>query len=104
VANPKDDPNAPDMLLFADEGYRFGDTANGDVPFSEKPERLGSHGHDPSLPHLHATFVACGKGIKPGVVLGEIPNVNVAPTMAKLLNISLPNATGQPLEQILKSE
>lgn len=104
VGNPKDDPHAPDMILFAEEGYTFGDTAGGDLPFNEKPERLGSHGHDPSLPDLHATFVACGKGIKSGVVLGEIPNISVAPTLAKLLNISLPTATGQPLDQILKAE
>jgi hypothetical protein len=104
VATPTQDPHAPDMLLFAEEGFTFGDTAGGDVPINEKPERLGSHGHDPSLPDLHATFVVCGKKIKRGVELGEIKNVSVAPTMAKLLNISLPNATGQPLDQILKQD
>ncbi|MDB6059756.1 MAG: Type phosphodiesterase/nucleotide pyrophosphatase, partial [Verrucomicrobiales bacterium] len=31
VGNPKDDPHAPDMVLFAEEGYTFGDTAGGDV-------------------------------------------------------------------------
>jgi predicted AlkP superfamily pyrophosphatase or phosphodiesterase len=103
VGNPKDDPNAPDMMLFAEEGYTFGDTAGGDVPFNEKPERLGSHGHDPSLPDLHATFVACGKGIKPGTVLGEIQNVSVAPTIAKLLNIKMTGKTGRPLNEILKN-
>src|SRR2546430_1548642 len=37
VANPKDDPKAPDMILFAKEGYIFGDTASGDLPFKAKP-------------------------------------------------------------------
>lgn len=103
VGNPKDDPHAPDMVLFAEEGYTFGDTAGGDVPFNEKPERFGSHGHDPNLPDLHATFVASGNGIKPGVVLGEIENVSVAPTMAKLLNVKMADATGRPLKEILKN-
>lgn len=97
VANPKDDPNAPDMILFADEGCSFGDTAAGSLPFVEKPERKGSHGHDPNLPDLHATFVMWGCGVKPGVNLGEIPNIDVAPTIAKLLHLELPNPDGKPL-------
>lgn len=101
VANPKDDPHAPDLILFAEEGFTFGDTAAGDLPFNEKPERLGSHGHDPSLPDLHATFVAWGKGIKAGVQIGEIKNINVAPTIAKIVGISLPQIEGAPLSEIL---
>jgi predicted AlkP superfamily pyrophosphatase or phosphodiesterase len=101
VADPKDDPHAPDMLLFAQEGCVFGDTAAGQLPFSEKPERRGSHGHDPDLPDLHATFVAWGVGIKHGARLGEISNLSVAPTLAKLLGLSIPNAQGQPLAAAL---
>jgi predicted AlkP superfamily pyrophosphatase or phosphodiesterase len=101
VAQPKDDPKAPDMLLFAKEGFIFGDTAAGDLPFKAKPERKGSHGHDPSIPHLHAVFVAWGQDIKPGTKLGEIQNTDVAPTIAKLLGFKIPNADGKPLEKIL---
>ena len=98
VANPKDDPHAPDMILFAKEGYSFGDTAAGSLPFNEKPERKGSHGHDANLPDLHATFLMWGEGVKPGVNLGEITNIDVAPTSAKLLGIEFPNVDGKPLE------
>jgi predicted AlkP superfamily pyrophosphatase or phosphodiesterase len=101
VANPKDDPHAPDMILFAEEGCTFGDTAAGALPFNEKPERKGSHGHDSSLPDLHATFVAWGAGIKPGVKLGEISNLDVAPTIAKLLGLDLPHTDGKPLTAVL---
>ena len=101
VANPKDDPHAPDMILFAEEGCVFSDTADGELPFIEKPERGGSHGHDPNLPDLHATFVAWGAGIKPGVNLGEISNIHVAPTIAKLLGFSIPHAEGKPLKAAL---
>ena len=96
VADPKDDPHAPDMMLFAEEGCVFGDTAAGELPFNEKPERKGSHGHDADLPDLHATFIAWGVGIKPGACLGVISNLSVAPTIAKLLGLSLPNAEGRP--------
>jgi predicted AlkP superfamily pyrophosphatase or phosphodiesterase len=101
VGNPKDDPHAPDMILFADFGSTFGDTAGGDLPFEEKPERRGSHGHNPEIPELHATFVACGNGIKPSTTLSEIDNISVAPTIAKLLHIKLPGKTGRPLDEIL---
>ena len=101
VADPKDDPHAPDMMLFAEEGCAFGDTAAGALSFNEKPERKGSHGHDADLPDMHATFVAWGVGIKPGARLGEISNLSVAPTIARLLGLSLPNAEGQPLAAAL---
>lgn len=101
IANPKDDPRAPDMIIFAKLGYVFGDTAAGELPFEDKPERLGSHGHDPNLPDLHATFVAWGAGIKRGARLGEIDNTCVAPTVAKLMNLSLPSSKSRPLNAIL---
>jgi predicted AlkP superfamily pyrophosphatase or phosphodiesterase len=104
VANPKDDPHAPDLILFAEEGCTFGDTADGDLPFAEKPERKGTHGHDPNLPDLQATFVAWGVGIKPGVNLGKISSLSVAPTMARLLGFSIPDAEGAPLTNALAGD
>jgi hypothetical protein len=101
VANPDADPHAPDMILFAEEGCVFSDTADGDLPFIEKPERGGSHGHDPNLPDLHATFVAWGAGIRSGVNLGKISNLDVAPTIARLLGFSIPHADGKPLKAAL---
>lgn len=100
VADPKSDPHAPDMILFAGLGYAFGDTAAGALPFQDKPERRGTHGHDPEIPELHAVFVAWGEGIKPGARVGEITNLDVAPTIAKLLGIPYP-ADGKALTKIL---
>jgi predicted AlkP superfamily pyrophosphatase or phosphodiesterase len=102
VANPKEDPRAPDLILFAEEGCTFGDTAAGELPFNDKPERKGSHGHDANLPDLHATFVAWGAGIKQGARLGEISNIDVAPTVAKLLGLTIPNPDGKVLKEALK--
>lgn len=101
VADPQVDPHAPDLILFAQLGYSFGDTAAGDLPFKDKPERSGSHGHDPNLPELHATFVAWGAGIKPGARLGEISNLDVAPTIARLLGLRY-SADGKALTKILQ--
>jgi predicted AlkP superfamily pyrophosphatase or phosphodiesterase len=103
VADPKDDPHAPDMILFAELGYNFGDTAAGELSFDDKPERKGSHGHDAALPELHATFVAWGVGIKHGARLGEISNIDVAPTIAKLLGLTIPKVEGKPLSAALEN-
>jgi predicted AlkP superfamily pyrophosphatase or phosphodiesterase len=101
VAHPQDDPRAPDLILFADMGYVFGDTAAGELPFEEKPERRGSHGHDPNLPDLRATFVASGAGVRPGVELDRLDNTAVAPTIAALLGFTIPDAESPPLADAL---
>jgi predicted AlkP superfamily pyrophosphatase or phosphodiesterase len=102
VADPAQDPHAPDLLLFTENGQFFGDTASGDLPFADKPERKGSHGHDPNYPNLYATFVACGQGIKPGARLGQIRNLDVAPTVARILGIKMENVDGKALTAALE--
>lgn len=101
IANPRRDPHAPDLMLFAKLGYYFGDTAAGTLPHDVKPERKGSHGHDSHLPDLRAVFIACGAGIKPGAQLGDIDNKSVAPMIATLLGFEIPNAEGKPLSEAL---
>lgn len=101
LATPEEDPHAPDLIVLGGNGYYFGDTSAGQIPKSEKPEVRGSHGQDPLLPNLHAMFVAWGVGIKPGTKIGEIKNVDVAPTIAKILQVNLPSAEGKPLDKIL---
>jgi predicted AlkP superfamily pyrophosphatase or phosphodiesterase len=101
IANPRRDPHAPDMMLFAKMGYVYGDTAAGSIPTETKGERRGSHGHDANLPDLRAVFIASGGGIKPGVELGDIDNRSVAPTIARLLGVEIPGAEGKPLTEAL---
>ena len=73
----------------------------GALPVIEKTEPSGTHGHDPSIPDLHATFVACGAGIKPGTNLGEIRNTDVAPTIAALLDLEMRDTDGHALTAAL---
>ncbi|HEX5472267.1 MAG TPA: ectonucleotide pyrophosphatase/phosphodiesterase [Lacipirellulaceae bacterium] len=96
IGDPKLDPHAPDMVVFGKVGYYFGDTAAGG-----KKEHKGSHGQDSHLPDLHPMFVAWGQRIKPGTKLGDIDNRSVAPTIAKLLGVEIPNAEGRPLTEAL---
>lgn len=100
-ADPAKNPRSPDMVLFAEMGYIFGDTAAGALEFAEKPERRGSHGHDPNFPELHGTFVAWGSGIRAGSRAGVIGNIDVAPTIAALLGLKIPNPDGKPVAAVL---
>jgi predicted AlkP superfamily pyrophosphatase or phosphodiesterase len=97
IGDPRRDPYAPDLVLFAKLGYYFGDTAAGG-----KKELRGSHGYDSTLPDMQAVFVASGAGIKPGTKLGPIENTSVAPTIARLLGVELPTAEGKVLTEALE--
>jgi predicted AlkP superfamily pyrophosphatase or phosphodiesterase len=66
-------------------------------PFSEPVEpALGSHGHLPE--YVPTGLVLWGAGVKPGQDLGDIVNLDVAPTIAKLLGLSTRGMQGEPLK------
>lgn len=50
---------------------------------------------------MQATFVAAGAGIKPGARLKTIANIDVAPTIARLLKLPLPTAEGRVVTEFL---
>jgi predicted AlkP superfamily pyrophosphatase or phosphodiesterase len=101
IAEPTEDPHAPDIVLFAREGYSFDETATGSASSVPRRDLHGTHGHDETLPCMSATFVAWGRGIKPGARLGAIHNIDVAPTVAKLLGLKLTGAEGKILSAAL---
>jgi hypothetical protein len=62
---------------------------------------FGGHGYDPSLPDMGAVFMAMGRGVEPGLEVAEVHQVDVAPTVARLLGIDPPlQAEGQPVPRI----
>jgi predicted AlkP superfamily pyrophosphatase or phosphodiesterase len=98
---PAQSDQAPDLLLYAADGYAFreGDTGDYLTPTKE----VGDHGYPNSDPLMQGIFIAAGFGIRPK---GEIPaflNVDIAPTIARLLHVSLGTIQGKPLTDILES-
>ena len=58
----------------------------------------GAHGYDPKLPDMGAIFFALGRGVPAGTKLGEVRAIDVAPTVAALLEIEPPQSSeGRPL-------
>lgn len=61
----------------------------------------GSHGFDPSLPEMGAMFMMMGRGVQKGARIGTVPMIDIAPTVARLLNIEPPlQSEGQPVPGI----
>jgi len=56
----------------------------------------GTHGYFPDDKEMRATFMIAGPGIK-AKKLGEIDMRDIAPTLAKILEVPLPKADGKPL-------
>jgi predicted AlkP superfamily pyrophosphatase or phosphodiesterase len=99
LPTPAQSDQAPDLYLAAKDGYSFAGGDEGDV---EEVSDRGSHGYLNSDPKMQAIFIAWGAGIRKGVKLGAIRNLDVAPTAAELLHVRLDHAQGKALTGILK--
>jgi predicted AlkP superfamily pyrophosphatase or phosphodiesterase len=62
---------------------------------------LGTHGYISTEPDIRALFIAAGRGIKPGVTLETVNNVDIAPTAARLLGVQLKGVEGRVLQEVL---
>jgi len=56
----------------------------------------GAHGYFPDYKEMHATFIIAGPGIQKKK-LGVIDMRDIAPTLAKIMGVPFPSATGKPL-------
>lgn len=91
------------LFLTAEDGYAFG-AAAGEAPVVDVAEGgLGAHGYVSSDPDLRALFIASGRGIKPGVTLEMVDNLDLAPTAARLLGFELKDVQGKVLQELLAS-
>jgi predicted AlkP superfamily pyrophosphatase or phosphodiesterase len=100
---PHNNRQAPDLVLATGPGYSFSDGLDGEAVVSAGG-RKGSHGHLPQPDYMHALFVAAGTGIREGVELEQVNNIDVAPTIARLMGLDLPDAEGRVLVEILQSQ
>ena len=102
MPTPAENQGMGDLVLFAKAGYAFKDESAGEAVVSESRNYLGTHGYLASDPELDGFMIAWGYGIRPGVRLPRIANLDVAPTVAELLGVSLPQAEGCVLREMLR--
>jgi predicted AlkP superfamily pyrophosphatase or phosphodiesterase len=83
--------------FYVDFKLGFDPSASLSGPMVTDSSIRGSHGYFPEHAEMHSTFLIEGPGIPAGKNLGEIDMRDIAPTLARVMNVSLPSAQGKPL-------
>ncbi|MBS0217299.1 MAG: alkaline phosphatase family protein [Proteobacteria bacterium] len=78
-------PRIPPIVCQMDEGWDMIARSGADKRASEGDR--GSHGFDPALPSMRATFVARGPAFTRGTTLPVFDNVDVYPLLMRLLEL-----------------
>ncbi|MBX9665947.1 ectonucleotide pyrophosphatase/phosphodiesterase [Novosphingobium sp.] len=73
-------------------GAVAGPFVNGSLPLAFPSPVKGMHGYFPAAPEMRSTFMIMGPGIPAGRSLGEVDMRSIAPTLAKLMGGTLPDA------------
>lgn len=101
MPTPAENQGMGDLVLYAKAGYAFNNAAAGQAVAAPSVDYGGTHGYPSSDPEIDGIFIASGRGIRKGVVLPRMANLDVAPTLARLLGLQLPETDGRVLEEIL---
>ncbi len=101
LPSPNENPRQGDLMLIPKDHYAFSSKVGGNEVVVHGGY-TGTHGHLPSHPRMGALFTAWGNGIRKGVRLDSIESVDVAPTLAELLGISMQNTDGKIRREILE--
>ena len=101
MPDPDTNPQMADLVLVAADGYGFGVETEGPAVAAAANATTGRHGYVSSDPDMNGIFIASGRGIKAGARLDVFANVDVAPTIAALLGLTMDNIDGRRLEAIL---
>ena len=96
IARMGGNPVASFYVSFEPNAYASGFKGK-DAPLVGPSGSKGTHGYFPTSPLMRSTFMMMGKGVAKGRNLGEIDMRSIAPTLAKILDISLPDAELSPL-------
>ena len=83
-----------DFWVSFASGFKAGKALTGPLisPSSDK----GTHGYFPDWGAMRSTFLIAGPDV-PKKALGEVDMRDIAPTVAKIMGVSLSRATGKPL-------
>ncbi len=76
-------------------GYQTG--KNPAAPLVSPSAGRGMHGYFPALPAMRSTLIAAGPDVRARGSIGEIDMRDIAPSVARLLGVSLPDAEGKPV-------
>jgi len=100
VEDLKADGAAPDAFLGAEaaSGYGFGNGIVG--PLHTASPQKGAHGYSPLLAEMHSSLILYGAGVSPCKSLEGAKIVDIGPTAAALLGVTMANTQGVVLDHI----
>lgn len=90
------------MMLEAAPGYSFSDTLTGEEVGDLDGTYRGTHGYLPSDPRMRASLIVYGPGVRKGAKLPLARMIDLAPSIAGLLNTKLPRPEGRPFKELLE--
>lgn len=105
MPHPREYAQAPDAILVAKDGYAVSGAVEGEAFVATNVEAktsLGSHGFVSDLKKMNAMCVLSGAGIQQGGEVSDAENIDVAATIAKLLDLPDFACDGEPLEEALQ--
>lgn len=65
------------------------------------PKAHHGHGYLPTHPRMYTSLVLSGAGVKKGATIGHVSNLDIAPTVASLLGLEMPEMSGRVLNEAL---
>lgn len=102
-APPATDERSPDLWVAVQSGYTVTDSNEGEAVIVPRSHG-GTHGYSPDHDDLLALLVLSGGKVESGVKLGRVSNLDVAPTIAELLDVPFPGTEGRPLPGVVKGK
>ena len=82
-------------VLVSEKGYELRDDVIGDYCRTRLTQKA-QHGYNENFPEMRASFMLSGEGIEKGYI-DNVKLIDVAPTLAALMNFELPDAEGRNL-------
>ena len=104
LPHPREYDQAPDLVLVAKDGYGVSGSAEGETFVATNTEgriSLGSHGLLSRSTKMNALCVISGRGIQRGAKIEKAENIDLAPTIGRLLGLGEFPAQGRALIEIL---
>ena len=94
----------PEALLFLEpaDGYSVSAGFEDDALLVASSRR-GNHGYLPDLPGMHTGLLISGSGVRQGVSMPLARQIDIAPTVARLLGFEMTAAEGVAMVGVLRS-
>jgi len=91
------------LMLEAAPGFSSDDLLTGPEVHASEQTYQGTHGYLPTDPRMRASMVVYGSGARVGAKMPLARMIDLAPSIAALLKLTLPQSEGKPLNVLIKS-